>query len=72
MWDTIKIGQNLTGVVKDNKQFGCLFYLDKETIGLLHNSELEKVNRTFNIGQEVKLKVIAIERMNRKIYLSIA
>ena len=73
LWDIIKIGQTLTGIIKDKKQFGDLVWLDesKETIGLLHNSELEKSNKTFNIGQTVKVKVIAIERPNRKIYLSL-
>jgi ribosomal protein S1 len=72
LWDTIKIGQTLTGKVKENKQFGTLLFLDEETIGLIHNSELEKSGKTFNAGQTVKVKVIAIERMNRKIYLSVA
>ncbi len=72
LWDTIKIGQTLTGKVKENKQFGTLLFLDEETIGLIHNSELEKAKKTFNAGQTVKVKVIAIERMNRKIYLSVA
>ena len=59
--------------MKDNKQFGTLLWLDesKETIGLLHNSELEKVGKSYTLNQSVKVKVIAIERMNRKIYLSV-
>jgi len=72
LWDNIKIGQTLTGKVKENKQFGTLLFLDEETIGLIHNSELEKADKTFTAGQTVKVKVIAIERMNRKIYLSVA
>jgi len=72
LWDTIKIGQTLTGKVKENKQFGTLVFLDDETIGLVHNSELEKAGKTFNAGASIKVKVIAIERMNRKIYLSVA
>jgi len=71
LWDTIKIGQILNGKVKENKQFGTLVYLDDETIGLIHNSELEKADKTFTTGQSVKVKVIAIERINRKIYLTI-
>lgn len=72
LWDVIKIGQVLNSKVKENKQFGTLVYLDDETIGLIHNSELEKTDKTLNAGQSVKVKVIAIERMNRKIYLAIA
>lgn len=72
LWDNIKIGQILSGKVKENKQFGTLILLDDETIGLIHNSELEKASKTFNAGQTIKVKVIAIERMNRKIYLTVA
>ena len=64
--------QVITGKVKDNKQFGTLVYLDAETIGLIHISELEKIGKTLQEGQTVKVKVIAIERTIRKIYLSIA
>jgi ribosomal protein S1 len=72
LWDTIKIGQTLNAKVKENKGFGTLVWLDEETIGLIHSSELEKSGKTFNDGQNVKVKVIAVERMNRKIYLSVA
>jgi ribosomal protein S1 len=74
LWDTIKIGQTMTAKVKENKGFGTLVWLDDchETIGLIHNSELEKANKNFNEGQSVKVRVIAVERMNRKIYLSVA
>jgi len=72
LWDSIKINQTLTGKIKENKQFGTLVFLDDETIGLIHTSELEKADRSYQEGQTVKVKVIAIERMNRKIYLSIA
>ena len=69
----IKIGQTLTGKAKETKQFGTLIFLDDETIGLIHNSEMEKSGKTsYNAGASVKVKVIAIERMSRKIYLSIA
>jgi ribosomal protein S1 len=72
LWDTIKIGQILNAKVKENKAFGALVWLDEETIGLIHNSEVEKSGKTFNDGQNVKVKVIAVERMNRKIYLAVA
>ena len=72
LWDSIRINQVITGKVKDNKQFGTLVYLDAETIGLIHISELEKIGKTLQEGQTVKVKVIAIERTIRKIYLSIA
>jgi ribosomal protein S1 len=73
IWDTIKIGQTLTGRVRDTKQFGTLVSLDAETIGLIHNSEMEKSNtKRLNAGDNIKVKVISIDRSNRKIFLSVA
>lgn len=71
LWDSIYIGQQLNGKIKDNKPFGTLVQLDEETIGLIHLSELEKVSKKFTQGEEVKVKVIALDRHNRKIFLSI-
>ena len=45
VWDTIKIGQVLNAKVKENKAFGTLVWLDEETIGLIHTSELEKAGK---------------------------
>jgi ribosomal protein S1 len=72
LWDTIKNGQTLNGVVKDNKQFGTLILLDDETIGLIHTSELEKLNRSFRPEEEVEVKVLAVDRQSRKIFLTLA
>jgi ribosomal protein S1 len=72
LWDSINIGQQLTGKVRDNKQFGTLIQLDDETIGLIHISELEKSGKKgFPQGEEVKVRVIAIDRSSRKIFLSV-
>ena len=71
LWDSIKNGQILTGKVKDNKQFGTLIFLDQETIGLIHISELEKSGRTLSVNEEVEVKVIAIDRTSRKIFLTV-
>jgi small subunit ribosomal protein S1 len=71
LWDSVKNGQVLTGKVKENKQFGSLVYLDQETIGLIHISELEKSGKTISAGEEIKVKVIAVDRHNRKIFLSV-
>jgi predicted RNA-binding protein with RPS1 domain len=65
LWDVIKVGQVLTGKVKDNKQFGSLIYLDNETIGLIQNP-----SKSLSIGEEVKVKVTLVDRQNRKIFLS--
>jgi ribosomal protein S1 len=70
LWDNIKNGQILDGVVKDTKQFGVLVSLDEETMGLIHTSEVEKIGKKFESGQEVKVKVLAVDRQNRKIFLT--
>lgn len=70
LWDTIKNGQMIDGRVKDIKPFGVLVYLDDETMGLIHTSELEKIGKKFQEGQELKVKVLAVDRQNRKIFLT--
>lgn len=72
LWDTIKINQVLNGVVRDTKQFGTLIQLDEETVGLIHTSELEKIKRKFEKAENVKVKVLAVDRGNRKIFLTVA
>jgi len=71
LWDKIKIGNIISGKVKDLKPFGALIQLDDETNGLIHTSELEKFNQKLQSGQEVKVKVIAIDRSARKIFLTL-
>jgi len=71
LWDSIRSGQVLDGVVKDIKGFGCLVSLDGETIGLIHTSEIMKLNIKLTPGQEIKVKVISVDRSNRKIYLTV-
>jgi ribosomal protein S1 len=72
LWDTIKNGQVLNGRVRDTKQFGVLISLDEETMGLIHTSELEKLNKKFVSGHDVRVKVLAVDRQNRKIFLTAA
>lgn len=72
LWDNIKNGQVLEGKVKDIKQFGALISLDQETMGLIHTSELEKIGKKFTAGQEIKVKVLAVDRTSRKIFLTVA
>lgn len=72
LWDTLKSGQILDGKVKESKPFGTLVYLDDETIGLIHNSEMEKIKRELNPEDEIKVKVLAIDRQSRKIFLTLA
>ena len=72
LWDNIKNNQVLTGKVKDVKQFGTLVNLDDETVGLIHTSEMEKLKFKFQSGQEIKVKVLSVDRSSRKIFLTLA
>jgi len=71
LWDNIKNGQVLDGIVKDTKQFGTLINLDAETVGLIHTSEMDKLGKKFTPGQELKVKVLSVDRMSRKIFLTV-
>lgn len=71
LWDTIKIDDEVDGRVKSIKPFGVLVKLDGETQGLIHSSELKKSNKKLSHGDKVKVKVISVQKSERKIYLSI-
>jgi ribosomal protein S1 len=72
LWDNIKIGQVIKGSVKDIKQFGTLINLDDETMGLITTSEMERLGKKFKVDQKVKVKVTNINRLSRKIFLTLA
>lgn len=72
LWDNIKNGQIINGKVRDTKAFGTLVSLDDETVGLIHTSEMEKIGKKFTPGQDIKVKVLAIDRNSRKIFLTVA
>ena len=71
LWDNIKNGQVIEGTVKDTKAFGTLVNLDDETVGLIHTSEMEKLGKKFSQGQDIKVKVLSVDRMSRKIFLTL-
>jgi len=72
LWDKIKPEDILTAIVKSNKPFGALVQLDEGTFGLIHISELEKHDKTnLEVGSEIKVKVLFVQRGDRKIFLSI-
>ncbi len=71
LWDNIKNGQLIDGRVKDVKQFGTLVILDDETVGLVHTSEMEKLGKKFVSGQDIRVKVLSVDRTARKIFLTI-
>jgi len=70
IWDSIKNGQIIEGIVKDTKPFGTLVNLDEETVGLIHTSELEKFGKKITNGQSLKVKVLSVDRSTRKIFLT--
>jgi ribosomal protein S1 len=70
LWDTIKNGQVINGTVKSVKQFGTLVNLDEETVGLIHTSEMPKFNKNFNPGDDISVKILSVDRMSRKIFLT--
>jgi ribosomal protein S1 len=72
LWDTIKNGQLLDGTVINVKPFGTLVKLDDETVGLIHTSEMEKSGKKFTSGQDLKVKVLSLDRSSRKIFLTVA
>jgi ribosomal protein S1 len=72
LWDTIKSGHVLDSTVIAIKPFGALVKLDDETIGLIHISEINKTNAKLEQGQDLKVKVISIDRSSRKIFLTLA
>lgn len=69
LWDTIAIGQNLQGTIKEHKPFGTLIILDHETLGLIHVSEQTPLVKDLKSGDKLDVKVLAINRSERKIYL---
>jgi len=71
LWDTLEPKQRVDGVVKDVKTFGILVLLDGETVGLVHTSEIEKQDRRFEKGQSINVKILSVDKMNRKIFLSL-
>tara|TARA_R110000772_G_scaffold20466_2_gene56727 strand:+ start:46713 stop:47849 length:1137 start_codon:yes stop_codon:yes gene_type:complete len=69
LWDSISIGEKLTGTIKDHKPFGTLIILDHETLGLIHSSEQTPEVKELKSGDKLEVKVLAVDRSNRKIYL---
>lgn len=69
LWDTIAKDDTFEVPIREFKRFGALIQLDDETVGLVHNSEIEKSKKTFKVGDKVNVKVLSIQRMERKIFL---
>jgi ribosomal protein S1 len=72
IWDSIKVGMVIEGEVVAVKPFGALVKLDYETSGLIKTSYLTKYKTQLNVGDKKNVKIININRDDRKIYLTIA
>jgi len=71
LWDSIETDQMIKGKVRSIKPFGALIALDEETNGLIHQSELDKLNKNnLKEGDDITVKVLAIDKLNRKIFLT--
>ena len=71
LWDSIKVGQTLTGTVRSIKPFGALVTLDEETIGLVQNTYIKRLSKDLKKGENIEVKVISVIKDDRKIYLDI-
>jgi ribosomal protein S1 len=69
IWDDIKVGNKYKGTVNSLQTFGVIVKLDAETKGLIHETELKSKSLKPVIGQEIEVKVLTIDRLNRKISL---
>ena len=79
-WDQIdtvyKVGDLVTGKVSKLASFGAFVGLENEMDGLVHISQIsedrvEKIKDALEVGQEVKARVIKIDKSDRRIGLSI-
>ena len=71
-----KIGEIYKGLVTKIMDYGCFVKIEEGVEGLIHNSELDwtnknaKTSKILSIGQEVKFKVVNIDKITKRISLS--
>jgi ribosomal protein S1 len=75
-WDEIKPGQIYNGKVTKIERFGAFVEIGAERPGLIHISELatwrvEEVTEIVKMGQDVEVKVLAVDSRKKQIKLSI-
>ncbi|GAB5368553.1 hypothetical protein AAMO2058_001329300 [Amorphochlora amoebiformis] len=72
--DDLEIGSTVTGRIRNVQSFGGFVDIGAEKDGLLHISQLEgfvaDINDVLKEGQEVKVRVTAVDKQNGKITLS--
>jgi small subunit ribosomal protein S1 len=71
-----KIGNFYKGVVTKIMDYGCFVKIEDGIEGLIHNSELDwnnrniKPNKVLSVSQEIKFKIVNIEKETKRISLS--
>lgn len=72
LWDSIAVGDELTGKVASIKDFGIMVQLDYETKGLLHRSTLRgRSPDEWDRDETIYVKVTAVNKSNRQITLAL-
>lgn len=69
LWDELEQGDVVKGRIKEVRDFGMLVDLDDETTGLIPTTILLKDNTTGEIGDEINVTIMTVDRAARKIYL---
>ena len=75
-FEDLKIGDILTGVVRNVTQFGAFVDVGLKNDALIHISQLANMfvknpSDIISIGQEVKAKLIDIDQENKRLKLSL-
>ncbi len=71
-----KVGETYEGVVTKIMDYGCFVKIEEGVEGLIHNSELDwvnkniKPNKVLSVGQKVKFKIVNIDKETKRISLS--
>jgi general stress protein 13 len=76
MSENIEVGSVLTGKVTGIQAYGAFVALDENNQGLVHISEIthgyvKDINEYLKVGDEVKVKVLSVDKEAGKIGLSI-
>ncbi|WP_428911181.1 S1 domain-containing post-transcriptional regulator GSP13 [Niallia sp. Krafla_26] len=76
MAENIEVGSVLTGKVTGIQAYGAFVALDENNQGLVHISEIthgyvKDINEYLKVGDEVKVKVLSVDKEAGKIGLSI-
>ena len=71
-----KVGEIYSGTVTKIMDYGCFVKIEDGIEGLIHNSELDwtnrniKPNKVLSVSQNIKFKIVNIEKENKRISLS--